>query len=195
MNLSRLSLTSPMKFQWKIKNDIEISGKVVLSDRGQQSIELLQHLNPAMIGNVIAIDPGKNFGMAEIWKPFYGTEYSITLHNGVLDDSKYPLREVAYWFIQHYVDNVGHKLDLAIVEGASYGDRFGQVKLAEVRCGFSLGLSEKGIPVTIVAPKTPRKAVFGNGNIGAGDVWTTLDHNAADALCLALYPFYREGAK
>ena len=133
---------------------------------------------------VMGIDPGKNFGLAVI-----GQNKNIIL-NGVLDDSKIPLRECAFHFIKNMI-NI-HEPREVVIEGASYGDRFGQVKLAEIRCGFALGSTEAGVPVIIVPPKTPRKAVFGSGNTEAMDVWTTLNHNAADALCLALYPFYKE---
>jgi Holliday junction resolvasome RuvABC endonuclease subunit len=134
----------------------------------------------------IGIDPGKNFGIAIVAKDGW------SIMNGVLDDSTYTLREIAFWMAGHIVNDSDPKITIAVVEGASYGDRFGQVKLAEIRCGFALGISEKGIPVSIIAPKTPRKTVFGSGDIVAMDVWPTINHNAADALCLALYPFYKE---
>jgi len=132
----------------------------------------------------IGIDPGKNFGVSLLRHDF------SMIMNGVLDDSVYTLREMAFWMAQSLVQSTSPSLTVSIVEGASYGDRFGQVKLAEIRCGFELGFSELGLPVVIVAPKTPRKTVFGNGDIVAMDVWSQINHNASDALCLSLYPFY-----
>lgn len=134
---------------------------------------------------VMGIDPGKYFGIAIV-----GGGGTGQVKWGKMDDSQIPLREVAYHLIQSQIE-IYHP-DVVILEGASYGDRFGQVKLAEVRCGFALGVTERGIPIQILAPKTPRKTVFGHGDIGAWDVWVRLDHNGADALCLALYPIFKE---
>lgn len=182
MNLKNLIFTKPTKILLKVREDVEVKGS--LYNLASSVPELTEKLEakPDLIS--IGIDPGKNFGMAIISKD------TCAIMNGVLTDTKYNLREVAFWLANYWVNVTNPIFNVAVIEGASYGDRFGQVKLAEIRCGFSLGISENKIPVNIIAPKTPRKDVFGDGNTGAWDVWINLNHNAADALCLALYPFY-----
>ena len=165
------------------KNDVECKTPIV--HVSVYPPELLNQLatRPGLVS--LGIDPGKNFGLAIASYDGY-----IETMNGILNDKEYTLKEVAFWFIKDFLEKCGSAVRVVVVEGASYGDRFGQVKLAEVRAGFALGCSESGLPVTTVAPKTPRKVVFGDGNKGAWDVWMGLNHNASDALCLALYPFY-----
>ena len=175
MNLSQLSFMKPMKMSQLIK-DVEIK----YTEWFVGKPDFLKHYTRKVIG----IDPGKNFGAGII------INNNIIIRNGVLDDKKYPLRDIAFYYMQELCKEF--EPDVVVIEGASYGDRFGQVKLAEVRCGFALGASEKGFPVIIIAPKTPRKTVFGSGDKGAMDVWPTINHNAADALCLALYPLFKE---
>ena len=175
MNPNQLSFTKTSKVTYASK-----LGPVLVSECEIENLDFVPSIG------VIGIDPGKNFGLVYIGPN--GTR----VMNGKFDDSVHPLREGAFHFIQS-VCRLVHP-SLAILEGASYGDRFGQVKLAEVRCGFALGVSELGIPVEIVAPKSPRKVVFGSGDTVAMDVWVSLNHNASDALCLALYP-YMKGAQ
>ena len=174
-NLSQLTFKKPEKTEHFLPQS-----SVVLT------VRVIEGSHPAFMSptRVLAIDPGKNFGMA-----FVGDTDAVVF-NGVLPDVGVPLREMAFNFIKMMCDIWSP--DILVLEGASYGDRYGQVKLAEVRCGFALGATEAGVEVKIVAPKTPRKVVFGSGDTQAMDVWATLNHNAADALCLALYPYYAE---
>ena len=188
MSLNQLVFRK-FKTNWMIKNDILVKGSQYVTEGGlpDDVWDKLVHAKPM---SIIGIDPGKNFGVAVVCSD--GDNLALDVFNGRLDDINYPLREVAFWFIQNFITGFNPTLTASVIEGASYGDKFGQVKLAEARTGFALGCSELGLSVTTVAPKTPRKVVFGSGNTGAWDVWLTLNHNAADALCLALYPFYKE---
>jgi len=171
-------MLTQLTFSKKIKETIKILGGEILLVK--QTIEGIPFVSESPL--VLGVDPGKYFGMALIGRG------KAILYSGVLDESEISLREAAFRFIRDVA--LVHQPDVAVVEGASYNERYGQVKLAEIRCGFSLGLSEQDIPVSIVAPKKPRKVVFGNGDIEAMNVWVSLNHNAADALCLALMPHY-----
>lgn len=177
MNLKSWTFSKPQRNKFQL-----LDGSIIKYSECELDGQHLDFIKKPF--NVMGIDPGKNFGIALVG------DGGVSVMNGVLDDSIKPLREVA----MHFIFEVMHPqlIDLAVIEGASYGDRFGQVKLAEIRCGFALGCSELKIPVLITAPKTPRKAVFGSGNIGAWDVWINLNHNAADALCLAMYGLMKE---
>lgn len=176
-NLSQLTFTKPEKV-----NHIFPTGETlaVTSERKITSDHPVLYYS----NRVLAIDPGKNFGVAVV-----GRGKPAMVINGVLSEI-IPLREVAFTLSQVLCRQ--YSPDMLVLEGASYGDRYGQVKLAEIRAGFAIGATEVGVEVKIVAPKTPRKVVFGSGDTQAMDVWVALNHNAADALCLALYPYYAE---
>lgn len=176
-NLSQLTFTKPEKISLIFPGGnplAELSVRRMLSYHPSFSHDL----------RVLAIDPGKNFGAAVL-----GRNQIPLVINGVLSNAQ-PLREVAFTLVKELIRM--HFPQILVLEGASYGDRYGQVKLAEIRAGFALGATEAGVEVKIVAPKTPRKVVFGSGDTQAMDVWVALNHNAADALCLALYPYYAE---
>jgi Holliday junction resolvasome RuvABC endonuclease subunit len=74
-----------------------------------------------------------------------------------------------------------------IIEGPSYGDRFGQVKLERVRTSAVWWAINKYITPYIISPKSIRKQVFGNGDIKAHEIWTELPPDVAAALSCALY--------
>lgn len=76
---------------------------------------------------------------------------------------------------------------LAVIEGASYADRYRQVELAEQRASIALWCLSKGYKAQIVPPNTIRKKVFGNGRIKAQDVWTNIPADAANALACCYY--------
>lgn len=133
--------------------------------------------------DVVAIDPGVNFGMTIV------DGKGLRVYNGTLTKQQTSL-EYSY-YAMHFIKDIlsRHGEDtIFVLEGAAYHKTFGQVGLADVRCGFYLGsrcfLGESSI--RIMAPMTARKELFGNGRYQAGDAFPTLNHNAADALGLAL---------
>ena|SRR3990167_1754947 len=91
-----------------------------------------------------------------------------------------------------------------VIEGASYGDRFRQVELAEMRATIAYWIINaldihnvedvllNPNQIQIVPPKKIRKAVFQDGNTKASDIWTNIPKNAADALACALYPMFSD---
>jgi Holliday junction resolvasome RuvABC endonuclease subunit len=74
----------------------------------------------------------------------------------------------------------------AVIEGASFGNPYRQVELAEVRATIALWCLDRGESM-IIPPNTIRKAVFGNGKIKAHEVWENLPPDAAAALSCAYY--------
>lgn len=137
------------------------------------------------------LDPGVNFGLTVI------EEDKVYVFNGSLNQDEKPGRRglIAYRFLQSIMTTFSQQRDaLMVIEGASYGDQFGQVLLSEVRTGFYLAASTFHAvagymfsDVEIKAPKSIRKAVFGDGNIRAPDEFPTLNRNAADGLAMALF--------
>ena len=75
----------------------------------------------------------------------------------------------------------------ACLEGASYGDRYRQVELAEVRAMAMLWCHQHNYETKVVSPLKIRKAVFGNGRVKAQDVWANIPQDAANALACACY--------
>ena len=73
----------------------------------------------------------------------------------------------------------------AVVEGASYGNKYRQVELAEVRAAIVIWFYRYGVLTDVVPPKTIRKVVFGNGNIK--NPWENLPDDVAAALGCAFY--------
>ena len=92
---------------------------------------------------------------------------------------QYILSDLITW---SYYNNM-----VACIEGASYGDRYRQVELAEIRASAALWCLQKGYKVSIVPPNTIRKAVFGNGKTKAQDVWTNIPADVANALACCYY--------
>jgi len=134
-------------------------------------------------GVVIGIDPGRNFGIS-----IFGEGMEPEVCHGTMPAGKhYEYGILAFRMGQDLCKRYGDEAKIAIIEGASYGDKFGQVGLAEIRFGFYLGLYAAGADVTIVAPTSVRKTVFGSGKTQAMDIWTSLNHNASDSLAILLY--------
>jgi len=131
----------------------------------------------------VGVDPGRNFGICtldgrEAWA-FSGTlpkedskkkyRYGIASYNLMKDTTFY------------------HGKGPACVEGAAYKEPYGQSDLAYIRMGFFLGLHSAGFDVSMAPPSTIRLNALGKGNIGGLQVWPELNHNASDAVAVALY--------
>jgi hypothetical protein len=80
------------------------------------------------------------------------------------------------------------------VEDAAFGQRYGQVALAENRAAAVLGLRWICNPIIIVNPATARKVVFGNGRQKASELWkdTGLPSDCLEAMALAFFSVYQE---
>jgi hypothetical protein len=134
--------------------------------------------------DVIAIDPGVNFGMTII------DAKGIRAYNGVL--LKQDTSMEYGWYSMNFIKDILSRHEESstfVLEGAAYHKTYGQVGLADVRTGFYLGARMYLGPgsIRIVAPASARKGVFDDGKYQAGDAWPQLNHNAADALALALF--------
>ena len=131
----------------------------------------------------IGVDPGRNFGIATL----DGRE--VWLLQGALP--KEPAKEKWRYGVSAYElmkrKELHYGQGIAIVEGAAFKEPFGQSDLAHIRMGFVLGLYAAGFNVAIKAPATIRAGALGSGKLGGLEVWPELDHNAADALSIALY--------
>jgi hypothetical protein len=132
------------------------------------------------------IDPGVNFGVTVI------EENKVFVFHGALMQDDKPGRYglIAYSFLNVLMSQFHHTMGRMVIEGAAYGAPFRQVELSEIRTGFYLSAATSSGTiqrVEIKPPATIRKAVFDNGKTQAGDEWPTLNHNAADALAMALY--------
>ena len=79
---------------------------------------------------------------------------------------------------------------IAIIEGASYGARYRQVELAEVRAAMMLWFHEYNIEPHIVPPTTIRKQVFGSGK--TKNPWSNLPDDLAASLGCAFYTIPKE---
>ena len=131
---------------------------------------------------VVGIDPGRNYGFT-ILGP-YGTGW---VYYGKLIKHEPDEAYTRYITDEFVPEMVGmYPIHSAVVEGAAYDKTFGQVGLEAIRCGFYAGM-ERICPTRIAPPSTVRKAVFGNGKTQAMDMWTTINHNAADSLAIAIY--------
>jgi Holliday junction resolvasome RuvABC endonuclease subunit len=131
----------------------------------------------------IGIDPGtRNMGIA-VLRP---DKKFVNLYKIVLERDKNALSRLleAQKVLAH---TIGHfTLDSkAIIEGASYGDRFRQVELAEQRAAMLLWLHQNGIDAKLVPPLTIRKNVFGSAKIK--NPWPEVDDNMVAALACALF--------
>ena len=134
--------------------------------------------------NVVGIDPGVNFGFCVI----HGKR--VHIYHGKLNTrpkterSLYSVdaEKLTEWLLLGRVDGY----DMILVEGAAYGKKFGQVQLAEVRTGYLHGALGYSDDVSIIPPSTARKEGLGHGNAKASELWPTLNHNACDAVAIAM---------
>jgi len=128
------------------------------------------------------IDPGTtNLGIAVVRPNQSVRLYKVTLKRQEKAlDRLLSVQQVLGHTIKHFT------LDSkAVIEGASFGARYRQVELAEVRAAILLWFYGYKIEAEIVPPKTIRKVVFGNGNIK--NPWDNLQDDIAAALGCAFY--------
>ena len=138
-----------------------------------------------LVGNEtrVGVDPGtKNLGIALI----YPESKSVYLFKVNLDRKDDPLERMldAQDALQACIHWFGY-FPQATIEGASYGNYYRQVELAEQRAAMALYLNRHQVKVQFAPPKTIRKKVFGNGNLK--NPWDNLDDDLAAALGAAYY--------
>ena len=134
----------------------------------------------------LGCDPGSvNLGLALIHQYLspYAELYQIKTTR--LPDAVDRIRNIQY-ILSDCILSFSFK-PLAIIEGASFGDRYRQVELAEIRASMALWCLDKGMEVSIVPPQTIRKQVFGSAKIKAHEQWKELEKykDAAAALSCA----------
>lgn len=132
----------------------------------------------------IGIDPGTvNFGISTLYNGYADT-WKIKFKrksnpvDRMLETIEILCRFVTFFGTRTYVT----------IEGASYGDIYRQVELAEVRAACVWWAVDHKINVKIAQPSEIRKVVFGNGTIKGKEIWKNqLSGDAADALVCAYY--------
>lgn len=131
----------------------------------------------------IGIDPGRNFGIAE-----------VGFGQIVVTYGKLPKRPNAWDYgidLFKYITEVYRHEDLCTpitVEGASFGDQYGQTALAYIRMGIVIAWAElHNETVKVVPPASIRKQVFGSAKISGKELWPGVNHNAGDALVMGLH--------
>jgi len=75
-----------------------------------------------------------------------------------------------------------------MIEGASFGNRYRQVELAEIRAAAVLWGLDHGAEVKVLPPLTIRKQVFGSAKQKPHEVWSELAEfpDAAEAFCCSV---------
>lgn len=135
--------------------------------------------------SVVGIDPGVNFGISVIIKE------DVYIYNGKVDTR---IKSERAWYSKDVFEFILNLLKVvhpmrdftAVIEGAAYGKKFGQVQLAEVRNGFFLGCTFFTDSVYVVPPSTIRKMAFGSGDTYGRDEYPQINHNAAAGLGCAM---------
>ena len=148
---------------------------------------MLEHKLPLILTKRYAgLDPGTtHIGLAQI------DNYFVYLNEiKILRDDTTGKRIEHIWSIltEHLQD-----MDVFVIEGASYGDRYRQIELQDIRCGATAWAMNRlgNIEVQIVPPRTIRKTVFGSGKIKNPWKEMGIPDNAAAALGCALYPLMK----
>jgi len=150
---------------------------------------LLVHNLPMLTNRYAGLDPGTtHIGLAQVDNNFVR-----------LCEIKIPRDNTTGKRIEHIWSILTeHLLDMKIfvIEGASYGDRYRQVELQDIRCGATAWAMNRlgNIEIDIVPPSTIRKIVFGSAKIKNPWKEQGIPDNAAAALGCALYPIAKGNA-
>lgn len=137
---------------------------------------------------LVGIDPGSaNFGISIL----HGNNlflFQVTTEVKSLSNpmDKIMLVHTAGGMCMDYFSCKDYKDGIAVVEGSSYADRYGQAQLGESRATLSLLCFNKNLTVFILPPTRIRKLAFNNGRLKAEEVYKdVLDKKYKDA-CAAL---------
>lgn len=147
--------------------------------------ELVAEVGGLDCGEAVGVDPGRNFAVAFVQKT--GDKHRISIPYGYFRVGTYEEDGAfAYDFIRELVMNYTIKNKVAMVEGAAHSSHHGQANLAYVRFGFYLGLKRAFYDVEMIAPNSARKRATGHGNKAMWALLPNMNHNACDALGVAL---------
>jgi len=132
----------------------------------------------------IGVDPGVNFGLTIFpWErrvlSFHGT-----INNNIKDEPAFKSYEAMNEILATFSNT-----QVVVIEGASYGDKYGQVALAENRSGFIVASRSADHTIIKLPPATIRKKVLGDGKLSGKAMCVNIDGNAADSIPMALLAF------
>lgn len=134
-------------------------------------------------GMYIGIDPGTvHLGIGVLW------ETTVTLYQVTIQRNPDPIQRIldAQKIMQECIHAHPYSAKVCI-EGASYGDVYRQVELAEMRATIALWSIAHNFDVTIQPPNTIRKRVLGSGTKKAHELWTDIPQDCAAALSCAFF--------
>ena len=164
--------------------------KIISKEKIDDSLTTFEVESPYPLPNEMRIgcDPGTvHLGIAVVRPNGEAVKlYQITLKrhkkalNRLLDVQQVLGHTVGYFFFN----------TIAIIEGASYGARYRQVELAEVRAAMMLWFHGYNIEPHIVPPSTIRKSTFGHGRIK--NPWDNLPDDLAASIGCAFYKIPKE---
>lgn len=166
-------------------NNIQVINKIS-SSYGEFLIDEIEITPPFEMPKTmcIGIDPGTtNLGFCVLHKNLVKT-YKVKLKR-----DKNPIDRMLNTkkILSHIINYQDYEVKVCI-EGASYGDTYRQVELAEIRAACVFWALDHGMKVRIAQPSEIRKAVFGNGTIKGKDIWkSVLSGDAADAVACAYF--------
>lgn len=162
---SKILSVTLMKW-WKIELPNQVDVECIGFDPGSTHIGIAWNTIGSDQGFVVQIDKSRTFNPIERMKEVHAILHEI-----------FPFTANS-WDV------------LAVIEGASFGDRFRQVELAEVRATIAWWAINNHLRgVHIVPPMTIRKTVFGNAKLRAQDVWdnSEIPNDALAALSCMYY--------
>lgn len=155
-------------------------------DHGEWKIEQVEVSPPYPIpdGMFIGLDPGTtNYGICVLYKGKCKT-YKVRSQR----DKNPVVRMLNTKSLLNYIINYQEYTVNVCIEGASYGDIYRQVELAEIRAASALWALDRGMKAVIAQPAEIRKKVFGNGTIKGKELWKgILSGDAADAIVCAYF--------
>ena len=135
---------------------------------------------------LLGFDPGTvNLGIAKTLQDEAIDLYELTLER----NKDAALRIMEIYFLMNDL-KFDMNQSIVVIEGASYGNQFRQVELAEMRAAITIWSRQRGArKVSIIPPNSLRKEVFGKATITAHDYWddTEIDRDALAALSCLYY--------
>jgi Holliday junction resolvasome RuvABC endonuclease subunit len=132
----------------------------------------------------VGVDPGTtNLGICVLWDQLK----IFNLYKVTIERDANPVQRIldAQQIMSACVNSYPYTINVGI-EGASFGDNFRQVELAEQRASIALWASNRNFNVSIMPPNTIRKKAFGSAKIKAHEIWTNIPQDCAAALSCAL---------
>lgn len=140
-------------------------------------------------GMFLGYDPGTtHMGIAVIDNCTLRDTADITLFQIELERSDDPVtRTIGVGkLLSHCVNWYCYPM-YACIEGASFGDKYRQVELAEVRAAAMIWCDNHEFKTKVMPPLVVRKEVFGNGRTKADAIWTNIPADSANALACAYF--------